>query len=422
MAKILLDSYSTQVLESMNAATWIWHVDTSKVIINNRWAEVIGYSILDFPNPVVDDFTRTIHPDDLADLYTSFYELFSKKKQIYSQIIRRKHKDGHYVYVLDSGQVVKWSTKAEPLVVVGAHIDISELKFDTIKTETTAKYITEIVENTQDIIYRLDLDGNFTYLSKAWTTELGHGILDVIGSSFVPYVHPDDVDMLNDFFDNIKKTTTHHSLYGYRLRHSNGEFKYFETNASPIIENGIVLGYAGIARNITEVIQRDKEIDYLIYHDQLTTLYNRHYLDKLNSLFQKKELYPACFIVSDLNDLKYLNDIYGHVKGDEAIKTAALILKAHIPSNYLFRMGGDEFLAIIPNCDKYNINEIINNINIDLENINKQNFPLSLSFGYHIKTAMSTNIYTDISLADQSMYENKKIYHNRKNDKERYEQ
>ncbi|MFA5542522.1 MAG: sensor domain-containing diguanylate cyclase [Bacilli bacterium] len=410
MNSSIYDNHSRLIIKAMNAGTWEWNIKTGELKINKRWAELIGYTLDDFPNPTIEDFNRTTHPDDLSLCYESLNSLFSKEKDYYSLVLRRKHKNGEWITVLDSGQVIKWDEFNKPLIAIGANIDISDRSKLLNKLKNSERNLREIIENTKDIIYRLDINGNFTYLSKAWTTQLGRGVLEVLGNSFVPFVHPDDVDLLVDFFNRIKETTSHQSVYGYRLKHIEGEYKYYESTASAIVEDGIVIGYAGIARDITEVIIRDKEIKYLLYHDQLTDLYNRHYLDNILSQLTHKDKLPICLIVADLNDLKDVNDKFGHRKGDEIIKKAASILKSNASNGYVFRMGGDEFLVILTNTNEDAAKTLINNLNKNVSKIYTPDFPISLSFGYYIQTNLSNDIFNEINIADEYMYYSKQKY------------
>ena len=109
-----------------------------------------------------------------------------------------------------------------------------------------------LVENSFDIIYSLNQYGEFTFLSNAWTELLGHGIGDAIGRSFKPYVHPEDVHMLQEFFDEMKATGKRSGVTDYRLIHKDGTWHWFTTNAAPVWDReGKLLGYTGTARDIT---------------------------------------------------------------------------------------------------------------------------------------------------------------------------
>lgn len=89
-----------------------------------------------------------------------------------------------------------------------------------------------------------------------------------------------------------------------------------------------------------------QETSRLALHDQLTEIFNRHgVLDRL----QTDSRWPRTVVLFDLDKLKNINDTYGHVSGDEAIRTVAERLQRSIaPGDILGRWGGDEFIVIFP--------------------------------------------------------------------------
>ncbi len=318
-----------------------------------------------------------------------------------------KHRLGYWIWVLDSGQIVEWSEQGEPLVAIGTHIDITEAKNIEIELEKSEHNLRQIVEHAFDIIYRIDLGGNFTYLSNAWSKRLGYPRLNTLGQSFRPYVHPDDLPRLEAYFESLKDSEESQTISGYRLKHANGSWRFYETNSSAIVEDGIVVGFAGIARDITLLIEKQREIEYLSYHDFLTGLYNRHYLDRIVEELIKPEHLPLAIISMDLNDLKRVNDTYGHHMGDYYIKQTANICKQLIPTPYQFRVGGDEFLIFVPKTDLEDALSIRNMIYNELKSIRIKDFQPTTAFGFKIKDSFDEDIYEDIKMADEYMYLNK---------------
>ena len=110
----------------------------------------------------------------------------------------------------------------------------------------------------------------------------------------------------------------------------------------------------GILQDITETMLEQKRVEYERDYDRLTGLLNRHaYYNQIDELFRDKDkLKTTAFIMIDLDDLKYVNDAYGHDFGDDYIKTAATTLAAF--QNYggvVSRISGDEFNICLPGFD-----------------------------------------------------------------------
>lgn len=137
-----------------------------------------------------------------------------------------------------------------------------------------------IVENANDIIYTLDARGTFTYVSPNWTTLLGHDHEEVQGQSFEPFVHPDDRPKCREFLQGVIREGTKRAGVDYRVRHSNGEFRWHTSNAAPIFDDltGETI-YLGIARDITGRKATEEEERYQNRFQQLIVRLSACFVD-----------------------------------------------------------------------------------------------------------------------------------------------
>jgi diguanylate cyclase (GGDEF)-like protein/PAS domain S-box-containing protein len=110
-----------------------------------------------------------------------------------------------------------------------------------------------LVENTHDIIYTITADGVLTFVSPAWTTLLGHPVKQVVGKSFLSFVHPDDIPGCMVFLDSVIKTGQRQEGVEYRVRHTDGTWYWHTSSAVPFKDDaGTIVGFYGIARDITK--------------------------------------------------------------------------------------------------------------------------------------------------------------------------
>ncbi|WP_442936155.1 PAS domain S-box protein [Nostoc sp.] len=129
--------------------------------------------------------------------------------------------------------------------------DTSE-KAQTALIESDAKFRT-IIENANNVIFALTLEGIFSYVSPNWTEIFGHEIAEVEGQSFIPFVHPDDVSICADYFQKIATTTEKQDAIEYRVKHKNGSWRWHTTNSSAIRDaNGNVINFVGICYDTTD--------------------------------------------------------------------------------------------------------------------------------------------------------------------------
>ncbi|WP_375503956.1 PAS domain S-box protein [uncultured Nostoc sp.] len=110
-----------------------------------------------------------------------------------------------------------------------------------------------IVENTNNIIFALTLEGIFSYVSPNWTEILGHEIAELEGNSFAPFVHPDDLPMCVDYFQRVLTTGEKQDAIEYRVKHKNGTWQWHTSNSSAIKDaNGNFLYFVGICHDTSD--------------------------------------------------------------------------------------------------------------------------------------------------------------------------
>ncbi|WP_256091027.1 PAS domain S-box protein [Nostoc sp. KVJ20] len=118
--------------------------------------------------------------------------------------------------------------------------------------ESDAKF-RSIVENANNIIFSLTLEGIFSYVSPNWTEIFGHEVAEVEGKSFIPFIHPDDVHICVDYFQRILTTGKKQEAIEYRVKHKNGSWRWHTSNSSAIKDaNGNIINFVGICHDTTD--------------------------------------------------------------------------------------------------------------------------------------------------------------------------
>ena len=163
-----------------------------------------------------------------------------------------------------------------------------------------------------------------------------------------------------------------------------------------------------------EVRQRNElaATRHVAYTDALTHVRNKHaYVEieaELDKKIANKELKDFGIIVFDLNGLKYVNDTYGHETGDKYLKDACKMICEQFKHSAVFRVGGDEFVALIEGSDYQNINSLLGDFNKRIEeNITKKSVIISSGFDEYVPE--TDNSFNSIfARADKKMYERKR--------------
>jgi len=160
--------------------------------------------------------------------------------------------------------------------------------------------------------------------------------------------------------------------------------------------------------DVTDLKKNQEKIEYLSFHDHLTGLYNRRYMEDSMKRLDTKRNYPLCLMSLDVNGLKLTNDAFGHDAGDKLLKNVAHILeKTCRRTDIIGRFGGDEFVILLTNTNKNQAEEIKKRITDEALKSNFDLVIISLAIGYSIKDSENEDVFDKLKEADNYMYKDK---------------
>lgn len=116
------------ILRGTNTGTWEWNVQTGQALFNERWAEIIGYTLKEIFPASIETWEKFCHPDDLKVSADLLERHFRGDLDYYECEARMRHKSGEWVWVLDRGRVITWTGDGKPLTMMGTHQDITDRK------------------------------------------------------------------------------------------------------------------------------------------------------------------------------------------------------------------------------------------------------------------------------------------------------
>lgn len=173
-----------------------------------------------------------------------------------------------------------------------------------------------------------------------------------------------------------------------------------------VIASGANIGHAFSLRDITEKELYMMQLQLLSYHDSLTDVYNKHYLNEWKDEINTAML-PIGLIYSDMNFLKKINDTYGHEVGDQMIIGMARALEKIIEDQgIVVRLGGDEFLIVMPSVSQDVLSQVaqkIKAIKLPYESVSA-----TVSVGADMMQSIDEDFYEVMKRADMAMYRDKK--------------
>ena len=182
-----------------------------------------------------------------------------------------------------------------------------------------------------------------------------------------------------------------------------------EDSAAPIRDqDGQITGVVIVFRDFSEKKEKQEQIEYLSFHDHLTGLYNRRFFDEeLRRLNTPRNL-PLSLLIFDVNGLKLTNDAFGHIAGDRLLKTVAHTMQKMTRSDDIIsRIGGDEFVILLPQTEIQEAKELAKRINNTLSKEHLEAGQISISSGWGVKTLASEEIDDVFKTAENKMYQYK---------------
>lgn len=160
----------------------------------------------------------------------------------------------------------------------------------------------------------------------------------------------------------------------------------------------------------TERLRAEDQIQFLSYHDKLTMLHNRAYVEKVLPELEKSEVLPLSIIMADMNGLKLANDVFGHQQGDLLLVELARALKKSCrQTDVVGRWGGDEFVILLPRTDKDSCDNICSRIHKICDEVDVGVIPLSVALGSTTKEVGVLRLTEMLSTAETKMYTDKLI-------------
>jgi PAS domain S-box-containing protein len=127
-ALLLAEKRLRDVIEGAQVGTWTWDFDTVGQIVNDVWAEMLGYELNEMSTITYETWSTIIHPDDKEWVEEALRRCTTGLDEAYEAEYRMRHRKGHWIWVLDRARVVRRKADGSPKVMAGIQIEISELK------------------------------------------------------------------------------------------------------------------------------------------------------------------------------------------------------------------------------------------------------------------------------------------------------
>ena len=264
-----------------------------------------------------------------------------------------------------------------------------------------------------EIILSLDTQGCISLINDSGCLLLGYNRDELIGKNwFETCLQNEMISGVSNIFkklmdEDIENVTN----YENGVKTKSGEIKIILWHNTLLKDlDGNIIGTISSGEDITERKNTENKIIHIGFHDYLTGLYNRRFIEEEIKRLNTRRQLPLSFVMGDLNSLKLINDTFGHDDGDKILKEIAILLKRMCRSDdILARWGGDEFLILLPKTSMSSAEEIVARIKKECSKLTIQNIPLGLAIGISSKIEEEQDIEKIIMEAESNMYKNKLV-------------
>lgn len=319
---------------------------------------------------------------------------------------------GEEFWAIGSGMLIEYQGRT---CILSTQIDITERKRMESALKISEEKYRLLTEFTSDVIWVFNLKKlRYSYISPSiyyltgYTAEEAQelGLLDSLTAESAFIVRESIEQHLQEFITNPENRKSY--ILEIRQKCKSGDVIWVEISTKYRFNDRGDIEIVGVSRNIEERKRAEREVLYLSYHDQLTGLYNRRFFEEELERINFQSNMPLTLVIADVNGLKLTNDAFGHFSGDDLLKRFASVLNRELGAeDVAARIGGDEFVLLLPKTDSLETELLVNRIKEGIGREKTEHAILSVSFGWATKETVGEDFGTLFIQAEENMYHSK---------------
>lgn len=353
---------------------------------------------------------KNYYSDLASDLYydaakrDEFINKLKDQGEIDNFIFRARRKDGKIIWLQLSGQIHEYN--GDSFTIDGFITDITDrYEIEKKLAQSEEKFRSAFMNHNSPMLIINPDNMNIVEANQAALDFYGYQY-DEITSLKISDINIFEDDKVKSEVENARSQKSIKFYFKHELK--NGEIRDVEVHSGPVKIDGQEYLFS-IIHDITERKKVEEKIAHMTFHDVLTDLYNRTYLEEELQRINTERQLPISIIMADLNNLKMINDRYGHTTGDELLKkTAELLRESCRHEDVIARQGGDEFVVVLPQTPIEAAEEIADRIRNNREDYKvEDDIIISIALGTASKNEIGEDIYDVLNRAEDRMYSDK---------------
>jgi diguanylate cyclase (GGDEF)-like protein/PAS domain S-box-containing protein len=382
--------------------------------VNPKFQEFVGYNTEEL---IGRDSISMIHPDDRDAARENAIKML-KMQRTTPYEFRTVAKDGSIKWTMETVIPIFYDGKRE---ILGNYMDIDDRKKAELALMASEERYRSILENIEDGYYEMDINGRLTFFNESCRKILGYPREELMGMDNRQFVDKDTAAKLFQLAVRVYQTNKAEKSSDFEVIRKDGFKRHIEISISLMKDiSGLTIGFRGIVRDVDDRKKAEATILHMAYHDTLTGLPNRLlFNDRLNVAMSAAQRNNKKFAVMmlDLDKFKKINDTSGHSVGDQIPQSVGNRLRGRLrKSDTVARIGGDEFMLLLPEINQKEDAEVIAKKIIDSFQrpfiLGNSNMKITTSIGIAVYPDSGLDFDTLKKNADIAMYKAKECGRN----------
>lgn len=338
-------------LEGSGEGVWDRNLQTGEAIYSKRYREIYGFDENDLTDQA-EAWEKRVHPDDVALVEADRQAYFEGRTETYVNERRMQCKDGTWKWILSRGMVVARDAQGRPLRMIGTHTDITERH----RSDEALKLAATVLGTMDEAVIVTDRDNKIISANPSFTAITGYLPEEVAGRN--PRLLASGIHGPEFYREMWSTLNTSGAWHGEIHNRRKGGKLFVEWLSIKLVRDakGAVTHHVAVFSDISERKAAEERMRQMAHYDVLTGLPNRIlFADRLQQSIAKarRDKTRVALMFIDLDEFKPVNDMFGHHVGDLLLKEVARRLQECLrrESDTVVRMGGDEFVVILPEIE-----------------------------------------------------------------------